>query len=151
MLTILGSLLGFLSAGIPKVLEFFQQKQENKLQLDIIKAKAQAAKDGHALDIDMYKLKSADEETRMLLNHDIEIGKTEGWAGNLRTSVRPILTYSFFLVFAIVKLTLLYHFLTNGIELQMAMELIWDEETRAIFAAIISFWFGSRAMISRKG
>ena len=27
-----------------------------------------------------------------------------------------------------------------------AMKSTWDEETQAIFAAIISFWFGSRAI-----
>lgn len=150
MLTLLGSLLGFLSAGIPKVLEYFEKKQENKLQLDIIKAQAAAAKDGHQLDIAMYNIKRSAEEQKMLLDHDIEIGKSQGWAGNLRTSVRPIITYAFFGVFAIVKLSLLYHFLTSGVDFNMAIEMIWDEETQAIFAAVISFWFGSRAIV-RKG
>ena len=27
-----------------------------------------------------------------------------------------------------------------------AIQLLWDDETKAIFAAIISFWFGSRAV-----
>ena len=27
-----------------------------------------------------------------------------------------------------------------------AINLLWDEETKAIFGAIISFWFGSRAV-----
>jgi hypothetical protein len=29
--------------------------------------------------------------------------------------------------------------------------LVWDSETQGIFAAIISFWFGSRALEKRAG
>jgi hypothetical protein len=34
----------------------------------------------------------------------------------------------------------------KGTEFNEAIQLLWDEDTKAIFAAIISFWFGSRAI-----
>ena len=34
----------------------------------------------------------------------------------------------------------------KGTEFSEAIKLLWDDETKAIFAAIISFWFGSRAI-----
>ena len=45
---------------------------------------------------------------------------------------------------------------TDGMDLTAGMLAVWDEETQAIFSAIIAFWFGNRAMskarayISRK-
>ena len=34
----------------------------------------------------------------------------------------------------------------KGTDFSEAINLLWDDETKAIFAAIISFWFGSRAI-----
>jgi hypothetical protein len=34
----------------------------------------------------------------------------------------------------------------NGTPFNEAVTLLWDDDTKAIFAAIISFWFGSRAI-----
>ena len=36
--------------------------------------------------------------------------------------------------------------LEMGTPFNEAVTLLWDEDTKAIFAAIISFWFGSRAI-----
>jgi hypothetical protein len=33
-----------------------------------------------------------------------------------------------------------------GTSFNDAIQLLWDDDTKAIFAAIISFWFGSRAL-----
>ena len=35
---------------------------------------------------------------------------------------------------------------TEGMDLSAGMLAVWDEETQAIFSAIIAFWFGNRAM-----
>jgi hypothetical protein len=31
-------------------------------------------------------------------------------------------------------------------DVSSAIQILWDEDTKAIFAAIVSFWFGSRAI-----
>jgi hypothetical protein len=41
---------------------------------------------------------------------------------------------------------LLQETLSNGTPLSEALNTLWDDDTKAIFAAIISFWFGSRAV-----
>lgn len=33
---------------------------------------------------------------------------------------------------------------TDGVTLAAALQATWDEETQALFAAVMSFWFGSR-------
>ena len=63
----------------------------------------------------------------------------------LQASVRPVITYAFFLVFAVVKISALATLLqTDGITMAAVLQATWDEETHALFAAVMSFWFGSR-------
>jgi hypothetical protein len=34
----------------------------------------------------------------------------------------------------------------SGMQLSMALDMIWDDQTAGLFAAIMSFWFGNRAV-----
>ena len=36
--------------------------------------------------------------------------------------------------------------LEEGNNIAESLNILWDDDTKAIFAAIISFWFGSRAI-----
>jgi len=49
-------------------------------------------------------------------------------------------------LFAAVKISALVVALETTQDFNSAILVVWDEETQAIFAAIISFWFGSRAL-----
>ncbi|MBL0319353.1 MAG: hypothetical protein IPP74_08720 [Alphaproteobacteria bacterium] len=60
-----------------------------------------------------------------------------GWVDALNGTVRPVIAYSFFILYATVKVM---HFSTN------LPWLLWTEEDQAIFSGIISFYFGQRAM-----
>lgn len=145
MLTLLGSLLGFLSAGLPKVFEFFQQKQDNQLKMQMLQAQIEARKSNQEFDLKMFHEKKDFDEQKILIEHDIAM--KDNW---LSSSVRPIITYLFFFIFAAVKISMIWHAISTGTDFYSAMQMTWDEETQAIFAAIISFWFGSRAMQKNK-
>lgn len=145
MLTLLGSLLGFLSAGLPKLFEFFQQKQDNQLKMQMLQAQIEARKSNQEFDLKLFHEKKDFDEQKILIEHDIAM--KENW---LSSSVRPIITYLFFFIFAAVKISMIWHAISTGTDFYSAMQMTWDEETQAIFAAIISFWFGSRAMQKNK-
>ena len=34
----------------------------------------------------------------------------------------------------------------TGVSLNMALDTVWDDQTAGLFAAIMSFWFGNRAV-----
>jgi hypothetical protein len=57
-----------------------------------------------------------------------------------------VITYAFFLLFATIEITLLMEALKAGTNFSEAINVLWDDETKGIFAAILSFWFGSRAI-----
>lgn len=145
MLTLLGSLLGFLSAGLPKLFEFFQQKQDNQLKMQMLQAQIEARKSNQEFDLKMFHEKKDFDEQKILIEHDIAM--KDNW---LSSSVRPIITYLFFFIFAAVKISMIWHAISTGTDFYSAMQMTWDDETQAIFAAIISFWFGSRAMQKNK-
>ena len=81
-----------------------------------------------------------------LIQHDISINRGVGFISGLQKSVRPVITYAFFLLFATIEITLLMEALNKGTDFAEAINVLWDDDVKAIFAAIVSFWFGSRAI-----
>jgi hypothetical protein len=139
--TILAGVLGFL----PKLMGFFERKQELKYEIELTTLKLQAAKEGLTIQANTADLKSMVEEGNSLRTHDL------GLTGNrftqiLSASVRPVITYAFFSLFFLVKLIMLFVLYDNGIvDPAVWKNNLLDDETMAIFGAIIGFWFGARA------
>ena len=146
MLSIIGSLLGFASSTAPAIMDHFQSKDNRKHEIDKMKTLAEIKAQGIALDMKVYEQMGADKEHERLIAHDTAIQQSTGWTSALQKSVRPVITYAFFGLFATIEITLLMDAIEKGTEFSEAIKLLWDDETKAIFAAIISFWFGSRAI-----
>ena len=144
MLSILGSLIGFAGSAVPAVTDIFKGKDERKHELDKMRMMAELRQQGMDFDLKMYDTMGADKEHQRLMEHDIAISKGTGFMSGLQKSVRPVITYAFFGLFAAIEITLLNDAIAKGVEFSDAIKLLWDDETKAIFAAIISFWFGSR-------
>ena len=157
MLSLLGSLLGFGGSVIPGILDSFKKKQDQKYELKKLEVQAQINRENleHQAKIqkemgkqkfELFQAQAKDKEHERLIQHDIVLQQGTGFISGLARSVRPIITYAFFLLFAVIEGTLLYSALQGGTDFQEAINILWDEDTKAIFAAIISFWFGSRAI-----
>ena len=146
MISLLGTLMGFGTSIIPEILGFFKQKQADKHELSMLEAKAKFADQMSKLKIQELDAEAEIAETKGLYEHDRSID-AGGFINGLRGSVRPIITYLFFLMFASVKGTMIYAMIVNqNLDWTLAIETAWDNETAAIFSAIIAFWFGNRAM-----
>ena len=146
MISLLGTLLGFGTSIVPEVLGYFKQSQANKQELAMLEAKGKYAQQLSELKLKELDAKAQIQETESLYAHDRSID-AGGFVNALRGSVRPILTYLFFLAFAAVKGVMIYAMIANqNIDWVTAVEAAWDDETQAIFSAIIAFWFGNRAM-----
>jgi len=138
--------MGFGTSIIPEILGFFKQKQADKHELSMLEAKAEYADQISKLKIQELDAEAEIAETKGLYEHDRSID-AGGFINSLRGSVRPIITYLFFLMFASVKGTMIYAMIVNqNLDWTIAIETAWDNETAAIFSAIIAFWFGNRAM-----
>ena len=168
MLTLLSTFVSFLMGGLPKILDFFQDKSDKKHELALAQMQTerelQLAAAGYAaqakleeIKFDEIKTQTASDEKISLIGaqqaemnaiytHDIEIGKgASQWMVNLRGSVRPVITYGFFFLLVGIDGVLAYRGLSSGVDFNVLADQLWDDETQALFAAIISFHFGGRA------
>ena len=146
MISLIGTLIGFGTSIVPEVLGYFKQKQANEQELRMLEAKAKYASQLSELRIKELDAEAEIQETKSIYEHDrtIDSGPI---INSLRGSVRPVITYLFFLMFAAVKGTLIYAMITTqNMDCTIAIQMAWDNETAAIFSAIIAFWFGNRAM-----
>ena len=139
-------LLGFASGVVPEVVGYFRKKQNHKFELELYEAKAKYADQMSKLKIQELDSQAEIAETKGLYEHDRSID-AGGFVNGLRGSVRPVITYLFFLMFASVKGTMIYAMITNqNLDWTLAIETAWDSDTAAVFSAILAFWFGNRAM-----
>jgi hypothetical protein len=144
MITLLGSLIGFGTSFLPEVLNYFKAGQEQKHKLQQMKLEFELMEKRNEMTLRLTDMKAEIQETKGLYKHDaIDAGS---FINALRGSVRPVITYVFFGLFIAVKVTALMSLMEDGNDLAESINLIWDDATSGLFAAIISFWFGGRAV-----
>tara|TARA_R110000765_G_scaffold182672_1_gene288623 strand:+ start:693 stop:1175 length:483 start_codon:yes stop_codon:yes gene_type:complete len=146
MISLLGTLMGFGTSIVPEILGYFKQKQADEQEIKMMESKAKYAEQISKLKVQELDAQAEIAETKGLYEHDRSID-AGGFVNGLRGSVRPVITYLFFIMFASVKGTMIYAMITNqNLDWTVAIETAWDNETAAVFSAIMAFWFGNRAM-----
>jgi len=86
-------------------------------------------------------LKAEIQELKSLYEHDQTLKTSSTFISALRASVRPVITYFFFFTFVGVELSVIFNLVDPSL-----IDKIWSDNTAGLFAAVLSFWFGSRAM-----
>ena len=146
MISLIGTLIGFGTSIVPEVLGYFKQKQANEQEILMLEAKAKYADRLSELKIKELDAEADIAEAKSIYTHDSNLDSGT-FVNALRGSGRPVITYAFFILFSTVKGVTLYTMVSaEGMDLTAGMLAIWDDETQAIFSAIIAFWFGNRAM-----
>jgi len=140
MLSLVGSVLGFGTSFLPKVLGYFEEKRDQAHELQMMdKQLEQQLQIGHQK-IQMMDVEADIRETEALHKEHASITrKSSQWVINLSSSVRPVITYCLFIEFATLTFLLSGGYIDNGM-----YSLIWNNEFQAIWAAVVSFWFGQR-------
>ena len=147
MLTLLGSLLGFGTSIVPEILGIFKQRQANQQELKMLEAKAQYAAQLSSLKLQELDAEADIAETKGLYAHDTALAARGGGVVGLQASVRPVVTYLFMGAFLAVKGGMVYSLIfMQGVDWTSALDVTWDAEPQALVSAIMSFWFGNRAM-----
>ena len=145
MITLLGSLLGFGTSFLPEVLNYFKRGQEQKHELQRMKMEIELMAKRSEFKIQELDKEAEIKEAEGLYKHDsVDAG---GFINALRGSVRPIITYAFFGLFVAIKVSALISLMSlPEMQLNMALSMIWDDQTAGLFSAIMAFWFGNRAV-----
>lgn len=140
MITLLGTLIGFLSAAFPDLFKMLRDKSDRAHELKILEMQLEQQRQGHTERMEeIHAGRDAEEITALYKTYESGIE----WVDALNGTVRPVLAYAFFLLYAFTK-ALQYTLI--DISAENALYALWSEEDQAIFAGIISFYFGSRAM-----
>jgi hypothetical protein len=157
MLSLVSSLLGFAAGGLPKVLDFVQDRGDKKHELAMMAANREReialAREGFVAQARVEEIKSEQiamqtqaQEKLAMWKHDMKIGEgASTWVINLRASVRPVVTYVFVGLLVVVDVAGIWYAYSTGVAFAEAMDMIFSDEEMAILAAIISFHFGGRA------
>ena len=145
MITLLSTIFGLVGSLLPNLLQIFEKKQEYLHEIELKKLDLDAAKEGFVFQQQVESIKADAIEGESIRQHDSDIEYTGFW-GALRASIRPTITYAFFFLFVGIKISAFSIMVDKGVPASELLSLIWDNETMAIFSAIMGFWFGSRAI-----
>lgn len=156
-MTLITTLISFLSGGLPKLLDFFQNRSDQKhelamaqLQLDQ-QFKMQSAgliAQEHIEEIKTHQIEiqSDLDERKALYAHDIAIGQgASQWVINLRAAVRPAITFGLFALFVFIDVAGAIYAWQNNVDFKVMLAQLWDADTKIIWASIVAFWFGTQA------
>jgi len=168
MLTLFSTLISFLMGGLPKLLEFFQDRGDKKHELAMAQVQVQrelemrklgfeAQERAEHIHTEQIEIQTKSQEKQALVGaqvaemqalyaHDTALNAgTSTWMKNLRASVRPVITYGFFFLLVGLDTALAWHGFNTNVPFNEMADQLWDNDTQALFASIIAFHFGGRA------
>ena len=162
MLSLLSTLGGILLGGLPKLLDYFQSKQDHKHELELARVQTEREKELAALGFaaqakveeirsDQIAMQTEATMTQAALDHDKQVLKSASkWVANYIGTVRPTVTYLFVVELLAINGFLAYYLwmhpeLIKSIDdVIKYSELIFSSDEMSMLGGIIGFWFGSR-------
>jgi hypothetical protein len=163
MLSLFSTLGGLLISGLPKLLDFFQNKDDQKhelalarvqveLQLQMMAQGFKAQERMEEIRTDQIAMQTDAQMTEAALAHDEKImEKASTWVVNFVGTVRPIVTYIFIFELCAINAWIAYYvysrpsLVTNMDDLIRVTDIIFSSDEMAMLGGIIGFWFGSRS------
>jgi len=162
MLSLISTLGGLLISGLPKLLEFFQNKadQAHELRLAQIQTERelQMAAAGFAAQARMEEIRTdqvaMETDARMTeaaLEHDAKVlEKASTWVSNYVGTVRPTVTYIFVIELLLINGFMCFYLwqhpglITSIDDVIRYSDIIFSADEMAMLGGILGFWFGSR-------
>lgn len=162
MLSLFSTLGGLLISGLPKLLEFFQNKADQKHELALARVQTerelQLAAAGFAAQAKVEEIRTEQvamqTEAKMTVaayDHDKSVlNKASTWVSSYVGTVRPTVTYIFVGELVAINAALtIYLFMNPGLvqnvdDLIKYAGIIFSDDEMAMLGGIIGFWFGSR-------
>jgi len=163
MLSLFSTLGGLLISGLPKLLDYFQNKADQKHELALARVQTErelelAAKGFAAqqkveeIRTDQIAMQTDAQMTVAAYDHDKAVlAKAAGWVSSYVGTVRPTITYIFVLELCAINAWIAFYIyehpgLIQSIDdLIRAADIIFSSDEMAILGGIIGYWFGSRS------
>lgn len=155
MITIIGSLIGFSTAIVPEILNYIKDKNDKKHELKMLEKhlKINVTKKLTETEI-LDKIHDGVSSIQSSIDSNISIVDDKqnkiNFSGVFNSSVRPVITYMFFILFVYIKIFQIQNIDFSNTDSNEFFEIIWDEQTKAMFSIVVSFWFGQRQIEKMK-
>ena len=162
MLSLISTLGGLLISGLPKLLEYFQNKADQRHELALARVQTerelQLAAAGFAAQAKIEEIRTEqvamETDARMTeaaLAHDAKVlEKASTWVSSYVGTVRPTVTYIFVAELVAIN-SFMCVYLWNNPQLIQSIddvirysELVFSSDELAMLGGIIGYWFGSR-------
>lgn len=154
MLALLGSIVGLLGSLAPRLIGFFEQKQNHSQELEMLRAQGdfqlQMIQAGHAAKMAEINTQ-ADVATELAAFTAALKPSGVKWVDAFNGFVRPFLTLCFFALYAGVKAAQFAVLQQDHSGSAATLLSMWGEEDWAVWAAIVTFWFGNRTFNKERG
>jgi hypothetical protein len=162
MLSLISTLGGLLISGLPKLLEFFQNKADQRHELELARLQSERelalAAQGFAaqqrieeIRTDQVAMQTEAQMTEAALRHDEKVlERSSRWVANYVGTVRPTVTYIFVLELLLINSFMAVYLwnhpglITSIDDIIKYSDLIFSSDEMAMLGGIIGFWFGSR-------
>jgi len=162
MLSLFSTLGGLLISGLPRLLDFFQNKADQKHELALaniqVQMQLQMMAQGFAaqermeeIRTDQIAMQSEAQMTEAALKHDEKVlEKASQWVANYVGTVRPTVTYIFVFELCAINAWIAYYIYSrpslvmNMDDLIRLSDIIFSSDEMAMLGGVIGYWFGSR-------
>ena len=163
MLSLLSTLGGLLISGLPKLLEYFQNKADQKHELALAAVQTERelalAAAGFAAQVKVEEIRTEqvamETDARMTeaaLEHDAKVlEKASTWVSSYVGTVRPTVTYIFVVELVAINAFMAWYLyqqpglVTSIDDVIRYSDLIFSSDEMAMLGGILGFWFGSRS------
>ena len=156
MFSLLSSILGFATAGLPSILGFFQQKGDQAHERSMAQLQNEQAmrmaQQGFAsqekiaaIELEQTNAETYVQERQALYEHDAKlVEQSSQWVKTLNACVRPIIAFTFVALLVFVDVAGFWWAVHTGADFGTSMDIIFSSDEMSIVGSIIGFYFGSR-------
>lgn len=173
MISLIGALIGLLGSVLPEIARYFQDSKDKQHEIDMLKIQQefllQQKDEEHkeqAYRMEAVGMQADAQETAALYSTWKSSNPT---IAALNESVRPVIAYAFFVLYAFIKIYTLFVLYKAGVfpesvattgpllpwqdltDRLPGIKAIWTDEDQTIWAAIIMFYFGKRSFEKNAG
>jgi hypothetical protein len=162
LFSLLSSILGFATAGLPSILGFFQQKgdqaherkmaeMQNQQAMAMAQAGFVAQEKVAAIELQQTEAETYAQERQALYEHDAKlVSESAQWVKTLNASVRPIIAFTFVGLLLFIDVAGFWWAVKTSGFSRESMDVIFSSDEMSIVGSIIGFYFGSRTWEKKK-
>jgi hypothetical protein len=157
MIALLSAFLGFASSILPEFFKQVQDKRDKEHELALLERQAAIEASRAVADLEKtIELALGAQGTAVQESYRADVQANQGsWVAAYSATVRPTITYAFFLLYSVVKFSQFWLLINPSLPWQNAQTFaeaittIWTQDDVALFSAVMAFWFGERLIRKR--